>query len=415
MAVIDELRQSVMGVVAGHIDPRFQMRLLSEPPSFDAYREYITGTDLFGTDYPRAISHFERAVELDSMFMPARLRIAVAYGNQGQYARADSICRFINRHRERLTPYMLLYLDWYRASLQGHNAEAYRFIHQVGELAPNDWTTNYIIGLEAIYINRPGETIEVYSQIDYVPAGHIVGSWRFGVLCEAYHMLGDYERELHEARRGQEYFPDLLSLRVDEVRALAGLGRIEEVKKVIDVCLSVSSSSAFWSPGLVMCEAAIELRVHSYKEEAKAIAERAMAWCQSRGTGDYRYDLARSLYLAERWQEAEAIFEVLSAEDPDNIDYIGFLGALAARRGNSEGARQISEKLKRIERPYLFGNHTYWRACIDALLGERKQAVTLLRESFAQGGSYGVYLHNDVDLESLRDYEPFKELLRPKG
>jgi tetratricopeptide (TPR) repeat protein len=228
-------------------------------------------------------------------------------------------------------------------------------------------------------------------------------------------MLGDYESELQETRRGQAYYPDLLSLRVDEVRALAALGRIEEVKKVIDECLSISSSSAFWSPGLVMLTAAAELRAHGDKEEAKAIAERAVAWCQSRGTGDYRYSLARSLYLAERWQEAETIFEALSAEESDNIDYMGFLGTLAARKGNREGARQISEKLKRIERPYLFGNHTYWRACIAALLGEREQAVALLRESFAQGSSYGAYLHNDVDLESLRDYKPFKELLRPKG
>ncbi|UCE19573.1 MAG: protein kinase [Gemmatimonadota bacterium] len=415
IAGIDELRQRVMGVVAGHIDPSFQLRMLSEPPSFDVYREYVTGTDLFGTDYPRAIGHFERAAELDSMFMPARMRIAVAYGNQGQWARADSICRFINRHRERLSPFMRLYLDWYRAVIRGNDAEAYRFIRQAGEMAPNDWVTNYLIGFFARNVNRPGETVEVYSQIDYVRTGHIVGSWRFGVLCEAHHMLGDYERELQEARRGQEYFPDLLSLREDEVRALAGLGRIEEINKVIDESLSISSSSSSWSPGLVMCGAAAELRVRGYKEEAKAIAERAVAWYQNRGTGDNRYSLARSLYLAERWQEAEAIFEGLSAEEPDDIDYMGFLGTLAARRGNREGARQISEELKRIERPYLYGDHTYWRACIAALLGEREQAVALLRESFAQGYNYGVLLHNDMDLEPLRDYRPFQELIRPKG
>ena len=415
MAVIDELSQRVMGIVAGHTNSRFELRMLSEPPSFDAYREYMTGTDLFGTDYPRAIGHFERAAEIDSMFMPARLRIAVAYGNQGQYARADSICRLINRHRERLSPYMRIYLDWYRANLRGNNAEAYRFAREAGEMAPNDWVVNYIIGLEAIKVNRPGETVEVYSRIDYVPTNHVVGSWRIGYLCEAHHMMGDYERELLESRRGQEYYPDLLSLRVDEVRALSALGRIEEVKKVIDECLSISSSSSSWSPGTVMRTAAAELRAHSHKEEAKAIAERAVSWYQSRGTGDYRYSLARSLYLTERWQEAETIFEALSAEEPDNIDYIGFLGTLAARRGNRERALQISEELKRIERPYLFGNHTYWRACIAALLGEREQAVALLRESLAQGGNYGAYLHNDVDLEPLRDYRPFQELIRPKG
>jgi serine/threonine protein kinase len=415
MAVINELRQRVMGVVAGHINPAFQLRMLSEPPSFDAYREYMTGTELFGTDYAQAIGHFERAAELDSMFMPARLRIAVAYGNQGQWARADSICSFINRHRERLTPFMRIYLDWYRAHIRGNDTEAYRLIRQAGELAPNDWMTNYIIGLFAKNVNRPGETVEVYSQLDNVATNHIVGSWRFGILCEAHHMLRDYEKELLESRRGQAYYPDLLSLREDEVRALAALGRIEEVKKVIDECLSISSSSSSWNAGSVMCWAAAELRIHSHKEEAKTIAERAVAWYQNRATGDYRYDLAHSLYLAEHWQEAEAIFKVLSAEEPDNIDYMGFLGTLAVRRGNHERARQISEELKSIERPYLFGNQTYWRACIASLLGEYEQAVALLRESFAQGSHYSVYLLNDIDLEPLHEYRPFQELMRPKG
>ncbi len=28
---------------------------------------------------------------------------------------------------------------------------------------------------------------------------------------------------------------------------------------------------------------------------------------------------------------------------------------------------------------------------------------------------YGLWLHRDIDFESLRDYPPFQELLRPKG
>lgn len=414
LTVINELRQRVLGVVTGYIEPRFKLRMTSEPPGFDAYREYMTGMDLFGTDYPRAISHFKRAAELESTFMPARFYIAIAYGNQGQHAKADSICRFINQHRESLSPYMRILLDWYRTRMRGNNAEAYRLIREVGELAPTNPQINYLIGHDAIKVNRPGETVEVYSQIDPVYSGSIVNSWRIGILCSALHMLGYYERELQEARRGQEYYPDLLSLREDEVRALAALNQIEEVKKVINECLSIATSSSSLDPGSIMCVAAAELRVHGHKEEAQEIAERAVVWYQSRLTGGYRYSLARSFYLAEHWQEAETIFEVLSAENPGNIDYIGYLGTLAARRGDRERALRISKELKRIERPYLFGSHTFWRACITTLLGERERAVALLRESFAQGRDYDVYLHNDMNLEPLRDYEPFEELLRPK-
>lgn len=76
---------------------------------------------------------------------------------------------------------------------------------------------------------------------------------------------------------------------------------------------------------------------------------------------------------------------------------------------------KISEELSKIDRPYLFGNHTYWRACIAALLNDKERAVALLQESFNQGRDFGAYLRRDIDLEPLWDYPPFKEILRPKG
>jgi len=38
----------------------------------------------------------------------------------------------------------------------------------------------------------------------------------------------------------------------------------------------------------------------------------------------------------------------------------------------------------------------------------------LLREAFAQGASFGITWHRDPDLESLRDYGPYKELMKVK-
>ena len=87
---------------------------------------------------------------------------------------------------------------------------------------------------------------------------------------------------------------------------------------------------------------------------------------------------------------------------------------MAARRGDKSEALKISDELKNINKPYLFGNHTYWRACIAALLGESRQAVALLNEAFAQGQYFGASVLCDMDLELLRNYKPFQELLRPK-
>lgn len=108
-----------------------------------------------------------------------------------------------------------------------------------------------------------------------------------------------------------------------------------------------------------------------------------------------------------------AVFDGLMKEDPQNLAYLRMLGALAARRGEREEASRISRQLEEMKRPYLWGRPTYHRACIASLLGEKETAVRLLQQAISQGQVYGIL--DDMDLDPLRDYPPFKELIKPKG
>ena len=62
-------------------------------------------------------------------------------------------------------------------------------------------------------------------------------------------------------------------------------------------------------------------------------------------------------------------------------------------------------------------------ACIIALLGDKERATALLRDAVAQGSGtedepdsygYGFIYRHSMDLESLRGYPPFDELIKPK-
>jgi tetratricopeptide (TPR) repeat protein len=183
------------------------------------------------------------------------------------------------------------------------------------------------------------------------------------------------------------------------------------------------------------------LRAHGYPESAHDVLRSATEWyrhglAQPPGQGDVRYGLARCLYLAGQWSEARELFAGLLSEVPNSgapwhgvgtasdLDYLGFLGVIAAREVHREDALDFSQRLEAIKRPYLFGYPTLWRAKIAAVLGERERAVELLREAIsqglmpldpAQGLGYAMLLHRDIDFESMHDYPPFRELLRPKG
>ncbi len=63
----------------------------------------------------------------------------------------------------------------------------------------------------------------------------------------------------------------------------------------------------------------------------------------------------------------------------------------------------------------MWGMHTLERARIAAVLEDRDHAMDLLRRAIDQGVYDATLLHRDIDFESLRDYPPFQELLRPKG
>ncbi len=415
MEVIETLHQRIMGALATHFDPTFGGIPIAQPPTFEAYQEFTTGMELWGVDYDQARRHFEKAVEFDPSFIRPRLMTAVSYMNQGEYAKADSIIDVVNQNREKLTPTDRGFLDWAIADLQGRHAEALRHLQHLEKLAPNDLALKYVIGRRAVLVNRPQLTLDTFAKADFEPfLATETGFWLFSYLTRAHHMLGNHKKELKEARRGRKYYPDVLSLRGYEVRALAALGRIDKVKQVIDESMAMAFTSSY-TPGTVMRYAAEELRAHGHEEAAMEIANRAVEWYKSHLTPTrHRYDLARALYLAKRWDEAQPIFEKLAAEDPDNIDYRGFLGTLAVRRGNREKALEIFNELQQTDQPYLFGEHTYWCARLSSLLGDREQAVVLLKEAFAQGYESPIGLHREMDLETLRDYPPFQELVRPK-
>jgi serine/threonine protein kinase/tetratricopeptide (TPR) repeat protein len=421
MDVIEKLRQRIMGALAA--DPKYSIGDWKgmSPPSYEAYQEFVLGMNNYArNELAKAISHLEKAVELDPGFMPARQWLARTYSNLELWDKAVSILSFMDQNREKLTAEGVLFLDRLKALSQGKNEESLRAVLQLQKLAPREALYNFLVVAEETGLNKPRQALDLFEKAElpenWLKFNSGINWYAFG--CMAHYFLGNHKKELEVVRRARKYFPDALALMIIEARALAAMGKIEEVKKIVDQ--SLLSRSSIGTAGRVMLAAARELRLRGYQEAFKNMAGRAVEWYRGRAAGkeaseEQRYDLAEALYVSEQWEEATALIEKLRSEKPDDIDYLGYGGALTARRGDKEGALRISEELKRIDRPYTFGAQTYWRARIAALLGMKEEAVELLRQSFSQGKYYDVFIIQEADLFPLRDYSPFRELMRPKG
>jgi serine/threonine protein kinase/tetratricopeptide (TPR) repeat protein len=421
MNVIEKLRQRVMGALAADLGYSIGDWKGARPPSYEAYQEFVLGMNNFArNDLAKAISHLEKAVELDPGFMPAYQWLARSYSNIGLWDKAVSILGIMEQNRDKLTPEGALFLDRLKALSQGKNEESLRAVLQLQKLAPREALYNFLVVAEEIGLNKPRQALDIFEKAE-LPESWLKftsGIDWYAFWCIAHYFLGNHKKELEVVRRARKYFPDALGLMINEARALAAGGKIEEVKKVIDE--SLLSRSSIGTAGRVMLAAARELRLRGYQEAFKNMAGRAVEWYRGRAAGkeaaeQQRYELAMAFYVSEQWEEAGALIGKLRSEKPDDIDYLGYGGALAARRGDREDALKISEELKGIDRPYIRGAQTYWRARITALLGMKEEAVELLRQSFAQGKYYDVYIIQEADLDPLRDYAPFKELMKPKG
>jgi tetratricopeptide (TPR) repeat protein len=429
--LVEALRQRVLGMVAVHFGierdssvSSYIQSMLGSPelwsklPDFDAYREYLSGMEMYGRDSQESLIHFQRAVELDSQFIPPQLWVESAYRNRGDWQQVEEIVQRLDQQRDSLSPYERGRLGYARARLNADIHEARRYAQQCLALHPEGDPLRYVLISFDLDLNEPGKVIEALSEWEPTEQFDMrspTGTWIFRDWTKAHHLLEDYEAELAVAERGLSYYPDYALTREQTVRALAALGRTDRIRQVIDESLTVRLQDG--TPDEIMLTAAAELIVHGHLAAGQELADRAVVWLRGRPPQDQRpADLALALFVAGRWQEARSQYESLVNQDPDNIEYLGSWGVTIARMGETASARRISEELRAIDRPYLFGRPTYWQAAIAATLGDAELAISLLREWISQAFSIDhVELHHDPNFESLREYPPFQAILRPKG
>jgi tetratricopeptide (TPR) repeat protein len=412
LQLIEKMRQRVMVALKIIIDfPMVNVDVFgAQLPTFDAYTEFLEGMSLLDrSEYRIAIEYFNSAFNLDSTFYRALYFVAIGHVNIGEYKEADSLYHILKQKRESLSFADRRRLDWLESELKGDEIGELRASRQVAQF---DMYFKYQHGLDAFQNNYPQETIDVYTSLD--PEGLYLKDWYpyWGIYTNAYHILGDHEQEIKLARRGSKQYPEELAAFWYEARGLAALGKINEINNRIQKCLNLSPKEDL-TQGKVMYLVARELRAHGYKRDAQNLCKQAIDWFISRPSGDFRFDLVRTYYLDGQWDNAIKLLESLSTEKPDNIGYIGYTGAIAARQDNRNEAERMSEMLAQMERPHLDGIHIYWQACIASLLGDKERALILLRDSITKGFPYPS-LHADIDLEPLLDYPPFKELIRIK-
>jgi tetratricopeptide (TPR) repeat protein len=398
----------------------------SQPATLEAYEAYTEGLDEYLDDaYKVAAQDFERAAAADPTFARARLWAAQAVlvsaasmGDDAAPAKAESLLAPLVGNRGQLGRYDRCRLDFVLAMRKLVIAPIYDAARCMMQAAPGSDDATREVALFALRLNRPQEAIRLLKGLD--PDHGLVKRWAgyWSFLSDAYHSAGDFAGELGVAREGQRRYPESPAFLYHEAKALAALGRLDDVAVTLSAMRSLPGA-----PGLGMYSLVVgqELRVHGYPDAAREVFDQAVAWFQSQpqDSEGARAQTAAALYEAERWDDARACFEELGRQHPGNTTYLALRGLLAARRGDRALAMTISERLRsaRPSSPMEASGTSLQRAQILAVLGEKEEAMALLQQWIDQGApwEYQRFLHLEFDFLSLHDYPPFQELVRLKG
>ena len=425
---LDQVVQRTVGVVATHRTAHAHFQLMSHAPVFEAYREFVAGSDLFAVDSTASIHHLERAVELDPSFTSAHFRLAVAYRNAGRRAEAVEVLNRVEERRPLLTDFERLWLDYFVASLERRRRDGLALLRRIEDIVPDDPVVQHLIGSTAFRLNRPREVIAATSAMIegrgfefFVHNPLAAGSFLRCAL--SYHILGNHEEELRTARAGLEIFPTDHNLLVAEARALIALGDEMSFEKAVAEILSTPTGL---TPANLLVEAAATARAHGRPDRARNLARRALTLLEDRadpnGAFFEGWVRAQALVLADNLDRAQTVLETLrSMKDGGtafhSLGVDGWLGAVAARKGDLETAHAIDRSLAEIEDPRVTGWPAHYRASIAAWLGHRDQAMELLNQSRAEGWGSFYHFHDNhrVLFEPLEGMDDYEDLLHPDG
>ncbi|HUQ83010.1 MAG TPA: BTAD domain-containing putative transcriptional regulator [Gemmatimonadaceae bacterium] len=414
-AVLEMVRQRAMASLASLVDPRLSswVRVASRPPTYQAYREFVTGQSYWGTDRRQALTHFLRAADLDSTFYAARVEAAILHRLLNECDRTEAIAAELAVVRGRLAPYDYHVLDGQLAQCHGDWERSYRDARAVADLRPGSAFLDYSVALQAMQLGRFTEARAILDSHSPEHGVAEVGENYALVHALVLGATGDRPRALALTRWLRSRYPTFSRAWATEGVQLARDGRAGEAERLFDTMTALPLVPA---SGVMqgLRRAAAALAVRGDTVAARRILMRALATTNGDATAAPNADRAQLLYELGRFDEARTLLTRLVTADSGNVDHLGYLAFVAARCGEESEARAIDARLAAMTRrePASTFTRSLYRARIAALSGNRDQAIALLATALDENSRFLLPTIRELgEFASLRDDERFKRLV----
>ena len=436
----DELRDRIVGALASAFDTRITSMTLpsGRTPTFAAYQEYILGLEAFlMAKRPVALKHFSRASQLDTSFaLPLIWAVYTLLDDPS----SDSVVALLARRRPPPGTLDDLQLQFFQTK---DPIEEFALLQRGARLVPGSvWSLGAGGWLRGE--RRLREALQYYREIDPEHGWARTYFHYWAPMARTLHELGEHQELLELTRRYFALVPNASPvilrsdispyMRVVEVMALTSLGRLPEVRRRLAELVVPLDGSGCLESSDVFQQIALEFRAHGHPADADSLNKRWIGACrrdvarESAGVApalsaidrlSTRIWLGVALYRNGEFAEAERTLKwsmTQSQADSGSIIFAtGFLGRIAAKRGDRAAAERAMHSIERVLYPHKVkgvSNGDMMYAAIAAMLGENERALQRLVSP-----AYDVYhlsFHRDPDYEGLWHYQPFVAFATPR-
>ncbi|MDH3245647.1 MAG: hypothetical protein OEM26_13600, partial [Saprospiraceae bacterium] len=401
-------------------------------PLYEAYQWNLKGVNTGRQDY------LKKAIELDPNFYQPYVWLITNYYWMNRMDLVDSIWNVVRPSWDKFTPYEQNMLSSAYAFSEKRYNEAYRYAYENARQYPEDYYSSTEAGMLAlVWLNQPHHCLNI--------------------LAKLTRQKFDYDNEPSKSRWLIYYHQALIRLgKFDEVEAsclslisqhiqnfnavlrpLVTTYGLQGNRASIEEMLSGTEREAVFPRYIInnlMGMGVYYLALGGHQQEALELKDELLKRIRQDPSDPpmslsreislhilYRGSAAGLHYFTQDWKAAlREIQSFTFAEFKDYVYYLGRLGAIYARLGERDLALLIIDKLmeKNRQNQELVGFDSsllfYCIAQIQALLGDKSEAVATLNHALEAGmGHIFEFVHFDMDLESLRGYPPFDELLQP--
>ncbi len=417
MVAIGALRERLLGsIVSG--DLARKVTVASTPPKYSAYLEHYGGLrEYVKRDMAASVPYFERAIAIDSMYVAAYKSLISAYVIQEHFDEADRVRAQLRRQRDRLASADRLAVDMQEADDIGDFPEALR-LAQEHYRRTGDPLSSHLVGRWGMFLLNPRLALNALRVTDSVYVTAAFAS-QLDYEAWAYHQLGDSRQELAVLDRGIVRMPRSATYFTGRKFRPYAAGRdLAAARALADTVLTQQSDRGTTDGLRWVGSGAAEFEAHGDSAGGQQLNRLALDWARSNAprTGSPAWErTVGALWLfAGALDSAEAHFtRALPDTSRNAIGTVSSLAIIAARRNHGARARAVSDSLAAHapERERDYGQTPYWRAAILAELGDREQAMRLLRTApFRRMQLW----HSDPPLRALRGYPPFDALITPQ-